>query len=199
MSDPAEKKPNWASAARAWWRALQPYDDKDKPNPSGDRGALARLRRASAPADALVEPAVLDLYRKLGFRDLSGERLALTAVAAMTLAHVRKDDRDKHPAASVGRATFDDKKFETAAMKPMRFQRLLSARAPDDLVREMRRLVQLAENEIDVGRLAADILNWRDDDAGDRTRTRWAYEYLAAGRDAPDADFTSTASPELPL
>jgi CRISPR system Cascade subunit CasB len=197
MSDASETTRNWVSVARAWWRALQPHDDQGRPNWSGDRGALARLRRASSPADALVEPAVLDLYRKLGFLGLSGERLALTAVAAITLAHVRKDDRNKHPAASVGRAIFADKEFETAAMKPMRFQRLLSARGPDDLVREMRRLVQLAENEIDVGRLAADILNWRDDEAGDRTRTRWAYEYLAAGRDAPDADSTPTASPEL--
>jgi CRISPR system Cascade subunit CasB len=140
---------------------------------------------------------VLDLYRRLGFRVLSGEWLALTAVAAMTLAHARKENR-QHPAQSVGRERFEDKEFETAAMKPMRFQRLLSARAPDDLVRETRRLVQLAENEIDVGRLAADILKWRDDEAGDRTRTRWAYEYLAAGRDAPGADSSPTASPELP-
>jgi CRISPR system Cascade subunit CasB len=156
------------------------------------------LRRAPSPAEVLVEPAVLDLYRRLGFRGLSGERLALTAVAAITLAHARKESR-QHPAQSVGRERFEDKEFETAAMKPMRFQRLLSVRAPDDLVREMRRLVQLAGNEIDVGRLAADILNWRDDELGDRTRTRWAYEYLAAGRDAPDADSTPTASPELPL
>jgi CRISPR system Cascade subunit CasB len=198
MSDASEATRNWASVAHAWWRALQPHDDQGRPNWSGDRGALARLRRASSPADSLVEPAVLDLYRKLGFRGLSGERLALTAVAAMTLAHARKESR-QHPAQSVGRKRFEDKEFETAAMKPMRFQCLLSVRAPDDLVRHMRRLVQLAGNEIDVGRLAADILNWRDDEAGDRTRTRWAYEYLAAGRDAPDADFAPAASPELSL
>ena len=125
---------------------------------------------------------------------LSGDRLALTAVVAITLAHARKEIR-QHPAASVGRAAFADKEFETAAMKPMRFQRLLSARLPTDLVREMRRLVQLAGNEIDVGQLAADILKWRDDEAGDQARTRWAYEYLAAGRDAPGADSPPTPSP----
>jgi CRISPR system Cascade subunit CasB len=192
MTERTERMRDWASAARGWWRALQPYDEHDRPNWTGDRGALARMRRASAPADALLEPAVLDLYRGLGFRGLSGERLALTAVAAMTLAHVRKDDRSKHPAESVGRGSFADREFETAAMKPMRFQRLLSARTADELVRQMRRLVQLAREQIDVGRLAADILAWRDDEAGDRTRTRWAYEYLGAGRDAPGAESRPT-------
>ena len=190
----SENGRDWAAAARRWWRALQPYDENGKANWTGDRGALARLRRASSPADALVEPAVLDLYRRLGFRGLSGDRLALTAVVAITLAHARTEIR-QHPAASVGRAAFADKEFETAAMKPMRFQRLLSARLPTDLVREMRRLIQLAGNEIDVGQLAADILKWRDDEVGDQVRTRWAYEYLAAGRDAPGADSPSTPSP----
>lgn len=195
MNDP-ENRRDWAAAARSWWRALQPYDEQEKRNWTSDRGAVARLRRAASPADALVEPAVLDLYRKLGFRRLSGDRLALTAVAAMTLAHARKETR-QHPAAAVGRARFEDKQFETAAMKPMRFQRLLAARAPDDLARGMRRLVQLAGNEIDVGQLAADILKWRDDEAGDGVRTRWAYEYFAAGRDAPAADSPPPAH-ELP-
>ena len=63
---------------------------------------------------------LLDLYRPVGFRGLSGDRLALTAVVAITLAHARKEIR-QHPAASVGRAAFADKEFETAAMKPMRF------------------------------------------------------------------------------
>jgi CRISPR system Cascade subunit CasB len=195
MSDAPETMRNWAVTARSWWRSLQPYDEQGQSNWSGDRGALARLRRASTPSDALLEPAVLDLYRRLGFSSLSGERLALTAVAAMVLAHARKDTRGVHPAHAVGRVTFADKEFETAAMKPLRFQRLLAARAPEELAHYMRRLVQLAGNDIDVGRLAADIVSWRDDEAGDQVRTRWAYEYLAAGRDAPGADTAPSSSP----
>ena len=198
MSEAPEPKRDWASAAHNWWRALQPYDDQGKPNWTGDRAALARLRRASVPAEALLEPAVLDLYRKLGFTMLSGEMLAQTAVAAMVLAHARNESR-VHPAQAVGRANFADKEFETTAMKPLRFQRLLSAREPDELVREMRRLVQLAGNEINVRQLAVDILRWRDPDRGDQVRTRWGYEYLAAGRDAPGAepDFAPTTSSDL--
>lgn len=194
MSDAPKSARDWAATARNWWRALQPYDQQGQSNWTGDRGALARLRRASAPADALLEPAVFDLYRKLGFKALSGEWLARAAVAAMVLAHAR-EDRRVHPAQAVGRDSFGDKNFETAAMKPLRFERLLSARAPEELVREMRRLVQLAGNTIDVGRLAADILSWPDDEAGDKVRTRWAYEYLAAGRDAPGVESSPPSSP----
>jgi len=186
LAPPSE--PDRAWLARTWWRALQPYRDDGTANPTGDRAALARLRRMAEPRDALLEEAVVDLHRRLGFgRGRAQNTLPMVAVTAMVLAHVRQDGK-RSPAQAVGRASFDDKEFETAAMKPLRFRRLLGAREPAEIAREMRRLVQLADGELDVGALAAAILDWPDPERGDRIRTRWAYDYLAAGAAAPPAD-----------
>jgi CRISPR system Cascade subunit CasB len=154
------------------------------------------LRRVADPKDALTEEAVLDLYRRLGFaRGLAEETLSMVAVAAMVLAHVRENDRRRSPARAVGRERFEDEAFESAAMKPLRFKRLLAAREPEELAREMRRLVQLADMRLDVGLLAEAIFAWRHPERGDAVRTRWAYDYFAAGDAAPrDRNAATSAS-----
>lgn len=178
------------SAARSWWHALQPDPSGGR---RGDRAALARLRRCTAPIDAMTEPAVFDLYRRMGFTAAEAAlRLPWVAVVAMVLAHVR-DDASDSPARSVGRQHWDDQSFDTAWMKPLRFQRLLAAREPEDVAREMRRLVALAERRINVGALAAAVLEWADPDRGDQLRARWAFDYHAAGDAAPGL----TAEPTL--
>lgn len=194
MSDRASpSKPDRAAVVRAWWRALQPYRN-GAANPTGDRAALARLRRVADPREALVDEVVIDLHRRLGFgRGRAEETLPMVAVAAMALAHVRESD-SRSPAQAVGRATFEDKDFETAAMKPLRFRRLLGAREPGEIAREMRRLVQLADGELDVGALAAAILDWPHPERGDAVRTRWAYDYLAAGGAAPAPESSSPSN-----
>jgi len=56
----------------------------------------ARLRRAATPIDALEEPSVFDLYKKLGFSRVDFERrLPRVAVTAAVLAHIRTDGGDK--------------------------------------------------------------------------------------------------------
>jgi CRISPR system Cascade subunit CasB len=188
MTDPQPKPLRRAtreleSAARGWWLALQPDPASGR---TGDRAALARLRRYTTPIEAMTEPAVFDLFRRMGFT--SGEaalRLPWVAVAAMVLAHARDDARES-PARSVGRQNWQDEAFDTARMKPLRFQRLLVAREPEDLAREMRRLVALADRRINVGAQAVAILEWADPDRGDRLRARWAFDYHAAGDAAPE-------------
>jgi len=188
------------SLARAWWRSLQPLTPSGEPNPSGDRAALARLRRAATPLDALAEPATLELYRRLGFG--AGEierRLPWVAVAAMVLAQVRSEPRHAEgeaaasPAARVGRRSLHGD-FVDAAMKPLRFRRLLSAREPEELARELRRLVQLAGGEADVGQLATAVIDWADEQRGERLRTRWAYDYYGAGGAAPAGEGAAEAA-----
>ena len=82
---------------------------------------------------------------------------------------------------------FADRDLDSAAMSPLRLRRLLQAREPDDLLRQMRRLVDLAGDPLDVGALATLILDWFDEERGDRVRTLFAYDYYAAGGDPPGA------------
>lgn len=182
-----------AASARAWWQALQPVRADGSPNPTGDRAALARLRRAATPADAMAEAATLDLFRRLGFGADDFHALRRVAAVAMALAHVRADTdptaEGRRPPAvgAVGRHTPED--ADSARMSPLRFRRLLATRELDELVREMRRLVALAGGRISVGDLAASLFFW-----GDGVRTHWAFEYYAAGAAAPRDDAAQPAT-----
>jgi CRISPR system Cascade subunit CasB len=176
---------NWQRVAREWWEQLQPSRADDEPNPSGDRGALARLRRAGNLAEIMAEEATLDLYHRFGFtREEAARRLPRVAAIVHVLAHVRSDEkpgedgRRRSAIAAVGRQSSSDE--DSAKLKPIRFRRLLAARDNDELMREMRRLVALADRTINVGDLAASLLWWND-----TTRTRWAFDYHAAGMAAP--------------
>jgi CRISPR system Cascade subunit CasB len=185
-------------AIRRWWKLLQP-DDAGKRR--GDRAALARLRRAASLVDLLDEPSLFDLYRRMGFRSEQAERhLGWVAAVAMVLAHVREDERRQSPARTVGRKEWSDESFDTARMKPLRFQRLLAAEKPEYVAREMRRLVAMAERRINVGALGDAILAWASSESRERIRVRWAFDYHAAGEvlpaatdaTAPDADSAAT-------
>lgn len=190
MSDP-RSIPNptiVAKSAREWWRYLHPDDNSgDK----GDRAALARLRRAGSPVEAMSEEATFDLFRRIGLGPTDVHRLPRVAVIAMVLAHVRNDaaaeGEGRPPAAirSVGRKTPEDK--DSAKMKPLRLRRLLACRDDEELAREMRRFVALADGTLNVGDLAASLFFW-----GDRVRARWAFEYYAAGAAAPREEVAST-------
>lgn len=175
------------AAALAWWSAIQPMRN-GKPNPTADRGALARLRRAVAPIDIFDEELVFDLHKRLGFgRTRVEETLPRIAVTAAVLAHVREHDTARMPARAVGWQNLADARLDTAAMSPMRMRRLLQAREADDVLRQMRRLVELADRRLDVGALAVLILDWLDPGRGERARTLFAYEYYAAGGPPPGA------------
>lgn len=207
MSSDKPVRPSTVAIVRSWWRRHQPRLPDGRRNPDADRAAMARLRRAGV-ADALADPAVLDLYRSLGLgsseREISG-RLPWVAAVATVLAHVREDvpadsaGRRTHPARAAGRKHFDDKP-ETAAVKPVRFRRLMTARTVDEVQRQMRRLVAvLSPGPIDVGGLGRSILDWPDPERGDRTRTRWIFEYHAAGEATPpDAEATTPNEPDAP-
>jgi len=180
-SEPAKRGVARERIAREWWSGLQPAGSEGNPNHFADRGALARLRRASSLLDVLNEEAVFDLYRRLGFlRDYYHQTLVTVAVTASVLARVREDDRERPIARAAGRERFDDKKLETAALSPGRLRRLLAARDPDEVHRQMRRLVDLCGPRLDVGGLAVLILDWFDEERGRRARSRFAYDYFAA-------------------
>lgn len=190
-----------AERARAWWRELQPADERGQPK-EGDRAALARLRRCATPADAMVEEATLALFRRLGLKGTDRRRLPQVALIAMVLAHVRADAEPgpdgfrPRAARAVGRASLEDK--DSAKMSALRFRRLLAAREDAELAQQMRRLVALADGPINIGDLAASLFEWNHPQRGDEIRQRWTFEYYAAGaaapRDGPPEAATADAS-----
>ena len=187
MTTHDDPKLRWGQIARRWWETLQNARKDGTPNPARDPAALARLRRAATPIDALEDPSVFDLYKKLGFSRIDFDRrLPRVAVTAAVLAHIRKDDDSfrRRFAEMLGQGS------ERRLMSELRFKRLLAATEDQDLMITFRRAVALAgKKDIDVGDVASSLLDWSE-----RRRMRWAFDYYGAGIAAPKQD--STASPD---
>ena len=154
-----------------------------QPNPangsSGDRAALAHLRRCSSVAAAMSEPATITLFRACAAdqpEDL--ERIALTAAV---LAHVRDDKPAQKLARSVGPQDLSDP--ASALLKPLRFQRLMTASTSDERLIAMRRLVALAGGAVNLRDLIEALLFWDD-----KRRIQWTYDYWGAGQPATQSN-----------
>jgi CRISPR system Cascade subunit CasB len=165
-----------AKIAERWWRRMQPGAEDGARNRGADRAALARLRRADLRA-AMSDPATFTLFHDL--RRRRPEDLPEVALCAAVLAGVREDRPGEHPARTLGPPGFDN--VEQAAMKPLRFRRLIEAEAPEDRLILLRRAVQLADRRLNVAQLAAACLDWSE-----HRRQCWIFEYYGAGRAAPD-------------
>lgn len=184
---------------RGWWHSLRPGEGKSGATYPGNRAALARLRRANGdPLKALAEPATIRLYQCLApvldtSNEASGaEVFARVAVLASLLAHVRKDD----PEATVGRALgpTDSRTPDSAVMKPLRLARLLAARGDVEIGTAFRRAIALLGDTANVGDLAWLVLTWDREQAGDRTRTLFAFAYHDASSHAPGDTAPSDAA-----
>jgi CRISPR system Cascade subunit CasB len=159
-----------ANLATDWWRSLQPYRQDGTPNPTADRGALARLRRADW-MEAAEDPATFDLLRQLGWR--STAQLTNVALCAGVLAVVRTDKRDAHAARQLGVQSGSDR----PVLSTLRFRSLLAAETPQDRLTALRRAVLLNDAAINVRDVASACLNWSDE-----RRRRWAFEYYDAAK-----------------
>jgi CRISPR system Cascade subunit CasB len=175
------------SAAWTWWNSLQPHDGHP-----GDRAALARLRRCTTPLDAAIEPATVDLFKKLGFTHPEKD-LARVAVLAAVLAHVRNKENGRLARALGPRR---GAKADDALLKPLRFKRLMGARGPEEVLIGFRRIVQMLGRTANVNDLAKLILAWDQDDFGDRARVRFAFDYHNAGDFAPGAETSANSEEE---
>lgn len=186
-------RPRRDQVARRWWSSLQDAREDGTPNRGRDRATLAKLRRASTPMQAIEEPAVFDLYGKLGFtRQEVDFKLSRVAVIAAVLAHVREDARPSESgfrlrvAAILGHS-------ERPPMSDLRFKRLLAARSDQDLLVQFRRAVALVgARNIDVGDVAVSLLAWDDE----KRRMRWAFDYYGAGFAAPKPEITISTDDE---
>jgi CRISPR system Cascade subunit CasB len=166
--------------AAAWWRELQPKDGQGERR-SGDRGALARLRRCATVMEAASEPRTLALCRKLGVGEAALDRVALIAAV---LAHVREERFDLNVARQIG-----VQQDGTAAMSDLRFRRLLQADTLDEQLIGFRRLVALAAGKLNVADLAVGLWYW----GNEQERRRWIYAY----HDAFIFQATADAAPSV--
>jgi CRISPR system Cascade subunit CasB len=164
-----------ANIAVQWWLGLQPNFSNGERNPNADRAALARLRRADLLA-AMQDPVTFTLFRALG-RQRPAE-LPEVALCASVLAGVREDRPGERPARTLGPPSIET--VEQAAMKPLRFRRLIEAATPEDRLIALRRAVQLVDRKLNVSELAAACLDWSE-----RRRQQWIFEYYNAGFAAP--------------
>ena len=171
MKSPAEE----AGIAVQWWRGMQPSFANGERNPNADRAALARLRRADLLA-AMQDPATFALFRALERRQPAA--LLEVALCAAVLAGVREHRPGERPARTLGPPSIET--VEQAAMKPLRFRRLIEAETPEDRLLTLRRAVQLADRKLNIRELAAACLDWSEP-----RRQRWIFEYYNAGFAAP--------------
>jgi len=159
-----------------WWRGAIAADT----GPA--RKTRAQLRRADTALAALGIAAVHDLNRALkdGGYDLrkrpdGPDRLALIAVA---LAHV--SETGPRAARSFGAG-------DPPALSPMRFDALIRAEAPRDLIRPMVRALRVVRGAVNPGHLANDLYWWTE-----RTRTEWCFEYHGASGASPEQESEET-------
>lgn len=127
---------------------------------SGRARALAsRLRRASL-IEALAEPEVHDLARRLDLGDA-----VRVARLVILLAEVRE-----HVPQTLARRLGGAE----PVLSPLRFQRLMRA-TDDELPEALRRAIVMAERTCNVATLGEDVLFWTE-----KTRARWCFHYYGA-------------------
>ncbi len=122
------------------------------------------------------DPATFGLFRALGH--CRPDDLPVSALCAAVLATVRSDAPATHPARALGPPPGEPD--SRAAMKPLRFRRLIEASSLEDRLTQLRRAVALAERTMNLRELAAACLDWSD-----ARRRRWIFEYHGAGFAAP--------------
>jgi hypothetical protein len=172
--------PDAGAIAAEWWRALQPLRRDGSRNHQADPGTLARLRRGIL-AQVALEPATIDLFRRLAYRQ--PDQLVLVALCAGVLAHVREDDRSGSAARQMGSPA------GRPVLHPTRFNRLLATDAePEARLAEFRRALAVLRHVTNVRDVAWACLQWSD-----RRAQRWALEYAGAF-DAPTATLNNTTN-----
>lgn len=154
---PAEQQsPVWR-----WWKSL-----------SSDRGGRAELRRCGSTAEVAFTAPYHRLLKMLGSR--LGERDARrVAMAAAVLAHIERDaPPGGSPARTMGRPAGEGR---GATVSDSRFRTLLRTDNPDELMRDLVRVVRQLDRAAPVVAVFNDVVRWDE-----RTRMRWAREYFEA-------------------
>lgn len=162
-----------AATCMDWWTACIAAETETA------KRARAQLRRAASVTDALGVGAAHELNRRLlaAGHDLrqrhdGPDRLALIAVA---LAQVSEDLR-----ATAARRFGSG---NPRALSALRFDALIRAREPRQLMRPLVRALRVIRGCANVRRLAADLYRWND-----TTRNSWCFDYYGAGDAGPNPE-----------
>lgn len=169
------------------------------------RGLRASLRRSTTVTEACLAEgfrALLLQTHSLWKVENQPWRFTALALVAAVAAHIKTIDRRHTFAAQLGKQ--DGKR---RVMSELRFRRLSAAKTSDELLRQLRRAVQLLNGTVNLSSLADDIFRWcREADDLQRQhrrqqphtefiRIRWAMDYYQAG-EADDENHSANAEQE---
>lgn len=159
VAEPEEPR----STAWKWWRSLDEHD----------RGGRAELRRCGTTAEVAFTAAYHRLLQRLGSRLGEGDARRVAMLAGM-LAHVEREPTV--PASLARRMGTPKGEGLGPVVSDARFRHLLRSQDPDDLVREVVRIVRQLDRTASVDQLFHDLMRWDEP-----TRLRWARDYYEAG------------------
>ena len=185
MSDEQPDTPE--RVAFKWWAHLT--------SEHGNRGARARLRRASTLTDALAEPAAVDLALRMqrASKYPASQAMVATrgALVGAVLAHVTQDT-----GGSLGQALGGPRE-DDRALSALRLRRLLSPRDAGEALVQYRRAVALLKGLTPVGDLARTLFDMADPTSpnAERARIRLAFAYHGDGAHAPGPAPLSETTP----
>ncbi len=169
MSDaPAPENPAVEdhSSIWRWWKSLS----------DEDRAGRAELRRCATVAEVAFTAPYHRLLRWLGSRLKEGDARRVAAIAAV-LAHVESEPGDGGSMAKrMGKPKGEG---QASIVSDARFRHLVRNEDPDEMLRELVRVVRQLDREAPVEALFRDLMSWDE-----RTRMRWARDYYEA---APSA------------
>jgi len=145
-----------------WWKSLS----------DEDRAGRAELRRCASVAEVAFTAPYHRLLRWLGSRLAEGDARRIAAIAA-ALAHVESEPSDG--ASFAKRMSRPKGDGQTSAVSDARFRHLLRNDDPDEMMRELVRVIRQLDREASVEALFRDLMIWDE-----RTRMRWARDYYEA-------------------
>lgn len=159
------RKEEAAGVLRSWWQDLQKQP--------GDRAAL---RRAEGVVDVAFVPAFHGLRRRVsGFR-YDADALASVAIV---LANLRETER-RDFARALGTPA------DHPPLSQLRLRRLLQAEGSDEVVRNVRRAVQILKGRADPVTVASAVYRLSVPGLRDQAARDFAYAYFDAAEAVPD-------------
>jgi CRISPR system Cascade subunit CasB len=145
-----------------WWKSLS----------DEDRAGRAELRRCGSVAEVAFTAPYHRLLRWLGSRLKEGDARRVAAIAAV-LAHVEAEpEKASSLAKCMARAKGEG---QASIVSDARFRHLLRNEDPDEMMREVVRVVRQLGRKASVETLSRDLMLWDE-----RTRVRWARDYYEA-------------------
>ena len=160
-----------AAAVRRWWQrlTLTPHElEKLTKQRSLPRGVRAVLRRCDSAEAAMLTQGFRELWAMLPDAtkqaDYRDEKLQVWSYIALITAELREEKKSASLALRLGQ-----QKEQTGKplMSELRFQQLLSCRAPEEFIQRLRRALALADKrDVSVVLLASVISLWWSEHRG---------------------------------